>query len=343
MSAGARGNAARVAVSSRFAAAPLRCAPSGDTATRAAKSVPVAGSRLPATSDPQSTPRIDACADSNYRHQLHGIPDPEPKLRSLRFQAHFLIGMDCSSPYWNGLFVGAGAAILILASGFAVRRIAPPGFGLNSGQINPQTGAVEWTEGQNENCWCRRSVSLWLAQCLAPSSGEGRPSGGGRPALHRAARRAAPSGAAPARARRAHRGLRREDAPDGAHGGRDALPPPCRKWSRQASRRSRRLRTAMRHVRQIQKVRHCRCRPCAGTHRLLGTVHRHQPSLRNRRYRVRTALGGGRASAADARPFAHRSRQSHTPASDARFSFIGANDVPASRRKRSTAALWAAS
>ncbi len=63
------------------------------------------------------------------------------------------------------------------------------------------------------------SVSLWLVHCLAPSPG------GGRPALHRAARRAAPSGAAPARARRAHRGRRREDAPDGAHGGRDALPP----------------------------------------------------------------------------------------------------------------------
>ncbi len=90
-----------------------------------------------------------------------------------------------------------------------------------------------------------------------------RPPGGGRPALHRAARRAAPS-----RARRAHRGMCREDAPDGAHGGRDALPslphhpsltiPPSpslphhREWSRQANRRSRQLRTVMCHVRQIQ-------------------------------------------------------------------------------------------
>ncbi len=46
-----------------------------------------------------------------------------------------------------------------------------------------------------------------------------RPPGGGRPALHRAARRAAP-----ARARRAHRGMCREDAPDGAHG-RAGRPP----------------------------------------------------------------------------------------------------------------------
>ena len=42
-----------------------------------------------------------------------------------------------------------------------------------------------------------------------------------------------------------------------AHGGRDALPPylplsPYGEWSRQANRRSRQLRTAMRHVRQMQ-------------------------------------------------------------------------------------------
>ncbi len=51
-----------------------------------------------------------------------------------------------------------------------------------------------------------------------------RPAGGGRDALHRAARRAAPSGAVPARARRAHRGMCREDAPDGAW--RAGRPPP---------------------------------------------------------------------------------------------------------------------
>ena len=43
--------------------------------------------------------------------------------------------------------------------------------------------------------WCRQrspvvgSVSLWLVQCLAPSSGGRASLGGGRPALHRAARR----------------------------------------------------------------------------------------------------------------------------------------------------------
>ncbi len=52
------------------------------------------------------------------------------------------------------------------------------------------------------------SVSLWLVQCLAVSpGGEGVP-----PSI-------APSGAPRRQARRALRGMRREDAPDGAHGG----------------------------------------------------------------------------------------------------------------------------
>ena len=77
-----------------------------------------------------------------------------------------------------------------------------------------------------------QQFSFWLVQCLAPSSGGGVP-----PPSRRAVKRAGT------------RGMCREDAPDGAHGGRDALPP---EWSQQASRRSRQLRTAMRHVRQIQ-------------------------------------------------------------------------------------------
>ena len=195
MSAVARGNAARVAVSSRFAAAPLRCAPSGDTATRAAKSVPVAGSRLPATSDPQSTPRIDARADSNYRHQLDGIPDPEPRAQKPTLSGSF--------PYWNGLTsprTSNGVPCVDLARGGRhlalqrVRRVAGRRFGFGNPSISDTVLQHECVRGP----------------CASNGAVEGKmPSLPARPAWWKELVRRFPTRARPTwpRARTSHRAL----------------------------------------------------------------------------------------------------------------------------------------
>ncbi len=104
-------------------------------------------------------------------------------------------------------------------------------------------------------CLTRRAAVSHFGLCSAwrRPPGEGVPRGGGRPALHRAARRAAPSGDAPrkgAQALAACAGRTRLTAR--MEGGTPSLPISHGEWSRQANRRSRQLRTALRHVRQIQ-------------------------------------------------------------------------------------------